>query len=154
VRWTDTTQRIRNAGGEKRPGRDVCYALLLLSPLLSGCAAGGFSIDGAVPDKASITGSVDRAQPNEHARSSDADAVRDVVSVIDTGKIDGGGVPWSNPVTGDSGVIVDVVDRQEKQGSCRLFRASRISYDGVKMFHGKACRDRFGFWSLVEFEPV
>ena len=154
MRWASPTQRLRNARDRKRPGRHVCYALLLIPPLLSGCAAGGFSIDGAVPDKASITGSVEDAQPDENARASDAGVIRNAVSVVDMGTFDKNGMPWSNPVTGDSGVIVEVVEEHGKKGPCRRFRASRISYDGVKMFRGKTCADRFGFWTLADFEPV
>lgn len=85
--------------------------------------------------------------------ASDAATVRNAVSSLDTSRL-GEGVPWSNPATGSSGIISGVSETTDRGGLCRTFDTSRVTYDGIVMFHGRACMDGRGGWSLVAFEPA
>lgn len=154
MKRADRRVPIDSTGDLGKALRRISAASILLAPLLSGCATRGFSIDGAVPDKASITGSVDQAQLDARLHSSDANTIRNAVSAIDLDRLDPQGAAWSNPVSGNSGMIFDVADKRDRGGLCRLFHSSIVSYNGVQVFSGRACMDRFGFWSLTSFEPA
>lgn len=153
MRRTIRTRRGRDVSGRELPRWSPGGVLLVLSFLLSACASRGLSIESAVPDRASITGSVGAAQRDD-AEASDAGTIRSAVSAVDMGKLGPDGMAWSNPVTGNSGVIYDVAEKREGGGLCRVFRASRVTFDGVTVFHGKACLSRFGVWSLAAFDAA
>lgn len=124
---------------------------LFSAHFLVGCASRGMSLASALPDKSTITGSIGRTQ-RDPGQASDAATVRNAVSALDMSRADGG-TPWSNPATGSSGVISSVVETTGGTGLCRSFDASRVSYDGVRLFHGQACMDAAGAWALVAFQP-
>ena len=124
---------------------------LFSAHFLVGCASRGVSLASAIPDKSTITGSIGRTQ-RDAGQGSDAATVRNAVSALDMSRADGG-TPWSNPATGNSGVISSVVEMTGTTGLCRSFEVSRVAYDGVKLFHGQACMDAGGAWALVAFQP-
>jgi surface antigen len=123
---------------------------------LGGCAMKGFSIEDAVPDKGTITGSVPAAQQGEPdaGKLSDQMTIRNVVSALDFRKWGDKPVPWTNPETGSQGTITTVAETKTDTGLCRRFETSREAFDGVSIYRGETCLERDGAWMVKSFAPL
>ncbi len=116
----------------------------------------GFSIESAVPDSATITGSVPAAQQAEtdKGKLSDQATVRNVVSALDFRKWGETPIPWANPETGSQGTITTVAETKNETGLCRRFQTSREAFDGVSIYKGETCLEKDGAWMLKSFAPI
>jgi surface antigen len=123
--------------------------------LLSGCAMKSFSIEKAVPDQTTVTGSVNPAQQTvDPKNSSDQSTVRNVVSALNFTQWGDKPVPWSNPETGSQGTITAIAEKKDDAGLCREFQTSRESFDGVMLYKGETCMQNGGQWTLKSFAPL
>jgi hypothetical protein len=122
--------------------------------LLSGCAMKDFSMEKAVPDQATVTGSVAAAQPADNKGSSDQLTVRNIVSALNFTQWGNKPVPWSNPETGSQGTITAIAEKKDDAGLCREFQTSRESFDGVMIYKGETCMQNGGQWTLKSFAPM
>ena len=129
-------------------------ALVLLAP--AGCAMSGFSIEKAVPDNTTITGSVPAAQQGEpdKGKLSDQTTVRNAISALDFRKWGETPIPWANPETGSQGTITTVAETKTDTGLCRRFQTSREAFDGVSLYRGETCLEKDGAWMLKSFAPL
>lgn len=134
--------------------RDAAFALVLL--LASGCAMGGFSIDKAVPDSSTITGSIKPAEPAETdtGKLSDRSTIKSVVSALNFTQWGKKPVPWANPDTGSQGTITTIAESNAGNRLCRQFETSREAFDGVSIYRGETCMERGGQWTLTSFAPM
>ena len=121
---------------------------------LQGCAMKDFSIEKAVPDQATVTGSVARAQAVDTKGSSDQTTVRNIVSALNFTQWGSKPVPWSNPETGSQGTITAIAEKKNETGLCREFQTSRESFDGVMLYKGETCMQNGGQWTLKSFAPM
>ncbi|WP_407865933.1 RT0821/Lpp0805 family surface protein [Phyllobacterium phragmitis] len=123
---------------------------------LAGCAMKGFSIEKAVPDTTTITGSVPAAQQGEidSGKLSDQVTIRNIVSALDFRKWGETPIPWANPETGSQGTITTVAEKKTETGLCRQFQTSREAFDGVSLYRGETCLQRDGAWMLKSFAPL
>lgn len=135
-----------------------CHRWVALCSLIfvTGCAMGGVSIESAVPDKSSITGSVTPSQQpdTDNETLSDRNAIRNVVSGLDFNTWGMKPVPWANPDTGSQGVINQVSEVQKTDGLCREFETSRQAFNGVSLYRGETCMRKGGDWVLKSFAPL
>jgi hypothetical protein len=122
--------------------------------LLSGCAMKDFGMEKAVPDQATVTGSVAPAQPVDGKGSSDQLTVRNIVSALNFTQWGNKPVPWSNPETGSQGTITAIAEKKDDAGLCREFQTSRESFDGVMIYKGETCMQNGGQWTLKSFAPM
>ena len=121
---------------------------------LSGCAMKDFSIEQAVPDKATVTGSVAPAQQIDTKSSSDQNTIRNIVSALNFTQWGNKPLPWSNPETGSQGTITAIAEKKNDTGLCREFQTSRESFDGVMLYKGETCLQNGGQWALKSFAPM
>lgn len=123
---------------------------------LAGCAMGGFSIDKAVPDSSTVTGSIKPSQPAETdtGKLSDQSAIRNIVSALDFTQWGKKPVPWANPDTGSQGTITTIAETRADDRLCRQFETSREAFDGVSIYRGETCMERGGNWTLTSFAPL
>ncbi|WP_342634456.1 RT0821/Lpp0805 family surface protein [Phyllobacterium salinisoli] len=123
---------------------------------LAGCAMKGFSIEKAVPDSTTITGSVPAAQQAETdgSKLSDQLTIRNIVSALDFRKWGETPIPWANPETGSQGTITTVAETKSDTGLCRRFQTSREAFDGVSIYRGETCLEKDGAWMLRSFAPL
>lgn len=130
--------------------------LLAMLCMVSGCAMGGFSIDKAVPDKSTITGSVApaKAAETDSGKASDQSAIRNVISALDFTQWGKKPVPWANPNTGSQGTITTIAETRTNAGLCRQFETSREAFDGVSLYQGETCMGDSGNWVLTSFAPM
>ncbi|MFK4824200.1 RT0821/Lpp0805 family surface protein [Paenochrobactrum sp. BZR 588] len=135
-----------------------CHRWVALCSLIfvAGCAMGGVSIESAVPDASSITGSVAPSQQpdTDNETLSDRNAIRNVVSALDFSTWGMKPVPWANPDTGSQGVINQVSEVQKTDELCREFETSRQAFNGVSLYRGETCMRKGGDWVLKSFAPV
>ncbi len=120
--------------------------------LLPGCAMN--TLEKAVPDQTSVTGSVATAQPVDNKGSSDQTTVRNIVSALNFTQWGSKPVPWSNPETGSQGTITAIAEKKDETGLCREFQTSRESFDGVMIYKGETCLQNGGQWTLKSFAPM
>lgn len=135
-----------------------CHRWTALACLIfvTGCAMGGISIESAVPDASSITGSVNSSQQPDadNETLSDRNAISNVVSGLDFSSWGMKPVPWANPATGSQGVINQVSEVEKEDGLCRQFETSRQAFNGVSLYRGEICMRKDGDWILKSFTPV
>ncbi len=134
------------------PARGLAVGIALCS--FSGCAMKDFGIEKAVPDQATVTGSVAPAQPVDSKGSSDQTTVRNIVSALNFTQWGSKPVPWSNPETGSQGTITAIAEKKDETGLCREFQTSRESFDGVMLYKGETCMQNGGQWTLKSFAPM
>ncbi|PWL19719.1 hypothetical protein DKP76_00790 [Falsochrobactrum shanghaiense] len=119
---------------------------------------GGFSIDKAVPDTSTITGSVKSAQKTEAVTEtnqlSDQSTIKSIVSALDFTQWGKKPVPWANPDTGSQGTITTIAESRAGDVLCRQFQTSREAFDGVSIYRGETCMQRGGNWTLTSFAPI
>jgi surface antigen len=112
------------------------------------------STTAAAPVPEDVTGSIARPQPAPAVVGADADVIRRTVEktsvVAPTTQ-----VAWTNPETGNSGTISDLVPSRAANGApCRDFRTTVATIGGVRLFAGRACQGYVGPWDLVRLEPT
>ncbi len=134
--------------------RKAAIGICLFS--LAGCAMGGVSIEKAVPDSSTITGSVKQPQPVETdtGRLSDQSAIKNVVSALNFTQWGKKPVPWANPDTGSQGTITTIAENNRNNQLCRQFETSREAFDGVSIYRGETCMERGGQWTVTSFAPI
>lgn len=140
--------------GFSRAAATACMLCAILS--LAGCGAGGFSLGQADVDRTILTGSV-KAAPKpvvDASRQSDELIIRNAVSAADVEGLAGRPLPWANAETGARGEITSLAEAKVAGITCRSFRASRQSFDGVRLYNGAACMDGQGGWRLDSFVPA
>lgn len=130
------------------------FATAVFVCTLSGCAMKDFNIEKAVPDKATITGSVASAQQVDPKSSSDQTTIRNIVSALNFTQWGSKPLPWSNPETGSQGTITAIAEKKDETGLCREFQTSRESFDGVMLYKGETCMQNGGQWALKSFAPM
>ncbi|MER2536244.1 MAG: RT0821/Lpp0805 family surface protein [Rhizobiaceae bacterium] len=142
---------------EARVSRAAYLAATVVGALcLAGCGAGGFSLKQAEVDRSIVTGSV-AASPGpapDASRQSDEAIIRNAVSAADLEGLAGRPLPWANAATGARGEITNLAEAKMSGITCRSFRASRQSFDGVRLYTGAACMDGQGGWRLEQLAPV
>ncbi|MFQ0813973.1 hypothetical protein AVM02_12410 [Brucella anthropi] len=151
---------VRHKNNLRGPGRGVnalrkaAFVLCILS--LAGCAMGGVSIEKAVPDSSTITGSVQQSQPVETdtGKLSDQSAIKNVVSALNFTQWGKKPVPWANPDTGSQGTITTIAENNKNNQLCREFETSREAFDGVSIYRGETCMQRGGQWTVTSFAPI
>nr|WP_249126697.1 RT0821/Lpp0805 family surface protein [Brucella oryzae] len=134
--------------------RKAAFGICFLS--LAGCAMGGVSIEKAVPDSSTITGSVKQPQPVETdtGKLSDQSAIKNVVSALNFTEWGKKPVPWANPDTGSQGTITTIAENNKNNQLCREFETSREAFDGVSIYRGETCMQRGGQWTVTSFAPI
>lgn len=135
--------------------------VLLLAASLTGCGVAmplsdWISPTPAAPPAEEITGSIPTQAPlpmPKPAPIGDSEAIRRVVeTAVPSG---GAALAWSNPATGNSGTITELVaTRGVDGGACRDFRATVATIAGVGLYAGRACRSHLGLWDLVRLDPT
>jgi|EP01132_Coremiostelium_polycephalum_P010523 surface antigen len=144
---------IKNLGA-KIPVRTAPFAAVFVLCLLSGCAMKSFSVESAVPDKATVTGSVAPAPQVDAKGAADQSTVRNIVSALNFTQWGNKPLPWSNPETGSQGTITAIAEKKTETGLCREFQTSRESFDGVMLYKGETCMQDGGQWTLKSFAPI
>lgn len=134
--------------------RNTVAGMILLS--LFGCAMGGASIDNAVPDSSTVTGSVKKTQAvaTDTGTLSDQSTIKSVVSALNFTQWGKKPVPWANPDTGSQGAITAIAERKTNDQLCREFETSREAFDGVSIYRGETCMQNGGQWTLTSFAPI
>lgn len=120
----------------------------------------GFDLEKAVPDKTSITGSVEKPQPataadvNSSSKLSDQNTIRNIVSALNFTQWGKTPIPWANADTGSQGTITTVAEKKTPEGLCREFETSREAFDGAAIYRGQACMAQGGTWALTSFAAL
>jgi hypothetical protein len=112
-------------------------AIVSIALPLVGCGAGGFSLEKADSD-----------------RDSDQTTIGNAVSSADIEQLGGQAVPWANAGTGSRGSITELAELKGRGQTCRRFKASRESFDGVAMFEGELCLAGAGGWRMQGFKAL
>lgn len=119
---------------------------------VTGCGAGGFSLEQAEVDHSLVTGSVPAASPNaDSGMVADQATIRNAVSSADVETLAGKSIHWANSETGSRGSIGQIAEDKSGGQLCRRFNATRESFDGVSLFKGEACMVAAGMWRLDAF---
>lgn len=129
----------------------LAFVFLAVAPLAA--CAGGVDLGKAGIDdtlKTSAVG-VDANQPRDASQTSDEVTIRNAVSSADLDALGATGLAWANSDTGSRGAITQLTQYDKKGLLCRKFRASRESFDGVRLYAGDACRAGDGSWRMLEF---
>ncbi len=153
----ETLRRKHNLRSLNSGAKTLCRAVIGICMLsLAGCAMGGVSIEKAVPDSSTITGSVKQPQPVETdtGKLSDQSAIKNVVSALNFTQWGKKPVPWANPDTGSQGTITTIAENNRNNQLCREFETSREAFDGVSIYRGETCMERGGQWTVTSFAPI
>lgn len=138
-------------------GRVLVWLGLVAALPLAACGTAGFSLEGALPDRSAVTGSVQRSQPalpDDPVAASDEDTIRNAVSSAIVDEVGEEGLGWANAGTGSRGAIRRIVERQEANRLCRRFIASRESYEGIHLYRGETCLGAANIWTMTAFDRV
>ncbi len=154
-----------NAPGGRRQtnrsqSRSASIAVLAGALLLSGCStimiplSGWSSSQNGPPPGETATGSIPKPTVAAPAPESDGDVIRRTVERA--ARADAAGhIAWSNPSSGNSGTLTDLVVAKASNGApCRDFATTLATIEGVAMYRGRACQGYAGPWDLVDFAPV
>ncbi|MEQ1942136.1 RT0821/Lpp0805 family surface protein [Mesorhizobium sp. VNQ89] len=131
-------------------------ALLCAVTMLTGCGAGGFSLEKAEVDRSLYTSSApSTAGTFDAERFSDEATIRNAVTSADLETLGEAPLLWANAGTGARGQIMGIAEKKAPGTLCRQFSATRESFDGVAMFRGEACMvGTSGSWRMTSFEPA
>ncbi len=137
----------------------TCVLVILLAGSLSGCGIAMPLSEWISPTPAAeapppeeITGSIPMPTPRSSAIG-DSEAIRRVVETAVPSA--GAALAWTNPATGNSGTITELVAIRGADGSaCRDFRATVATIAGVGLYAGRACKGHLGLWDLVRLDPT
>ena len=86
--------------------------------------------------------------------TSDQTTIGNAVSSADIEQLGGQAVPWANAGTGSRGSITELAELKDRGQTCRRFKASRESFDGVAMFEGELCLASAGGWRMQGFKAL
>ena len=125
-------------------------ALVALPMVLAACASGNL-LKKAETDHSIITGSVPKTAST--ANVTDEDTIRNAVTSVDPKAVGPDGLAWTNEATGASGEITGLTEYQDNGRPCRRFSASVTRFDGIGLYHGKACLGDAGGWQMQAFQP-
>lgn len=129
--------------------------MVMIALPLAGCGAGGFSLEKAEVDRSILTSSTSTsATPSDSERDSDQTTIGNAVSSADIEQLGGQSVPWANAGTGSRGSITNLAELKDNGQTCRRFKASRESFDGVAMFQGELCLASAGGWRMQDFKAL
>jgi len=95
-----------------------------------------------------------QATSTDADNASDQTTIRNAVSSADIEELAGQAVPWANSGTGSRGSITELVELEDNGQTCRRFKASRESFDGVAMFQGEVCLAGAGAWRVQDFKAL
>lgn len=93
----------------------------------------------------------------------DALSIQRIVTAADTTQIanlsasapsDMSGLPWKNDATGSNGDVLVISENTSSGATCRNFKTSRLSFDGVSLFKGMSCQSANGGWTLRSFDQI
>jgi len=145
AKWTDMTKSWC-----RKSGAAICLATAVLS--LGGCTSSldMFSSTQKV-DRTISTGTVPVKAQSETSIS-DETTVRNAVSSADLTKVGDAPLPWANTATGSAGVVSTIREDNAQGHTCRAFRTTRHSYDGIAVFSGQTCMTGSGDWMLTAFD--
>ncbi len=130
-------------------------ALVALALPLAACGAGGFSLEKAEVDRSILTSSTPAStEPADSDRNSDQTTIGNAVSSADIEQLGGQAVPWANGGTGSRGSITQLTELKDNGQTCRRFKASRESFDGVALFEGELCLASAGGWHMQDFKAL
>lgn len=92
----------------------------------------------------------DDPEGGERDRILDEDTIRNAVTSADLDDEGISTLSWANPLTGSSGDISGIEQREVARQICRKFSATRQAYDGVTLYQGDLCLDRrTGWWTRI-----
>ncbi|MBZ9674182.1 RT0821/Lpp0805 family surface protein [Mesorhizobium sp. ES1-1] len=130
-------------------------AVVVLALPVAACGAGGFSLEKAEVDRSILTSSTPASTgPADTDRDSDQTTIGNAVSSADIEQLGGQSVPWANAGTGSRGSITNLAELKDNGQTCRRFKASRESFDGVAMFQGELCLAAAGGWRMQDFKAL
>jgi hypothetical protein len=128
--------------------KTTAFEVTCLVMLLSGCTSSMDALSRFEKDDRSITtGSVQLK-----AGSSDEAMVVNAVSSADLARK--GSLPWANTSTGSAGVVETIREDSDQGRTCRVFRTTRHSYEGIAVFAGQTCSSSGGKWTLTAFDKL
>ena len=146
------TQAPPQARCNSAPASTAGAVLLAANLLVAGCGAGGATLESAATDP-TLTSSIS-STPVDAVQTSDATTIRNAVSSIDLGGLEGQPLPWANADTGSRGAITELAEYSDNGRLCRRFLASRESYDGVGLFRGETCTAGSGLWKVPSLKAM
>jgi hypothetical protein len=134
----------------------VKAAVVALAIPLAGCGAGGFSLEKAEVDRSIVTSSTSASPAAPAASDTDSDqtTIGNAVSSADIKELGGQAVPWANSGTGSRGAITELVEFKDAGRTCRIFTATRESFDGVALYKGQLCMAGAGGWHMQAFTAL
>ncbi|MEJ1157878.1 RT0821/Lpp0805 family surface protein [Prosthecomicrobium sp. N25] len=144
--------RVEGQVRQRHPAWPVFW-MLVASASLGACSSLG---------TVETTGSVQTAVPAPEPEPKSADAQGAESDWATVGKTLARAAPvretrveWSNRETGNSGTISDVIAAAPRAGTpCRSFATTFASLDGVRLYHGEACRSGPDAWEVVTVRPA
>ena len=155
--YTGSGAARQTTGPQSRPAS--LATLVVVAGMLAGCStimmplSGWTSSQNGPPPDELVTGSIRKGGPTPPAPDSDGEVVRRTIEAVRPGGP--AQIPWSNPASGNSGTIADVVEAKAKNGApCRDFTSTLTTIEGVALYRGRACLGYTGPWDLVEFAPA
>lgn len=155
-----TALAVRRQSRRPQSRSAIIAVLALASTTLAGCStimmplSGWGSSPSGPPAGEITTGSVPRPPAARPAPESDGEVVRRTVEAAARGSATGG-IAWSNPASGHSGTITDLVVAKAANGApCRDFATTLATVEGVTLHRGRACQGYAGPWELLDFAPA
>ncbi|AYC99898.1 hypothetical protein NCHU2750_05010 [Neorhizobium sp. NCHU2750] len=134
----------------RKSGAAICLATFALS--LGGCTS-SLDMFGSTDkvDRSISTGTIPVKQQSDTSISDEA-TVRNAVTSADLNKMGDTPLPWANTATGSAGVVSVIREDNDQGHTCRAFRTTRHSYEGIAVFAGQACMTGSGDWMLTAFD--
>lgn len=117
--------------------------------------SGGLGLRPGV-DASLVTGSIqdDAGKPRDTRRMSDEATIRNAVSSADIDSQGSRPLAWANADTGARGAISGLSEFREDGLICRRFSTTKESFDGVRLFSGRACMVSAGAWRLEKLDAL
>ncbi|MDK9695640.1 MAG: RT0821/Lpp0805 family surface protein [Siculibacillus sp.] len=129
-------------------------ALLVTAVMLAGCStimrplSAWTSPQSDPPPDELVTGSIRKPIDTPDG---DGEVIR---RTVESARLPGAAaqLAWTNPASGNSGTISDIVEAKARNGApCRDFATTLTTVEGVVLYRGRACQGYLGPWDLVEF---
>jgi hypothetical protein len=127
----------------------LCITCLAMP--LAGCTSMDLFSSSEKVDRSIATGTVPAKNQSETSLS-DETTVRNAVSSADLAKVGASSLPWANTATGSAGVVEAIREDHDQGRTCRAFRTTRHSYEGIAVFAGQTCMTGSGDWMLTAFD--
>lgn len=126
---------------------------LCLALTVAGCGSISMPMGSADPETPlDLTGSID-AQQNIADVDISAQDRAIIAKAIATARDGGMAEPpfaWNNPISGNSGTIVSLVDDTATNGTgCARFETTANTIGGVRAYQGTACQDAMQDWAVI-----